>query len=209
MEKSVLVIWDDPYHPEETYYKIVYTVFGGAQWRLRTTRSARDLLRGEAPDLAVCLSVGRVQGDTDLSMKEQGEVAALVRAGMGLLFVHAGLACIADDTPFFELALGRFASHPSGEQTVVCRAMPGIEHPILRGVEPFAAEDEAYFCKVDLSRAQPFFAAQSAAGTEVAGWTQCLGEGRTCALTPGHSPEMLQKMERLLKNAAAWCVKEC
>lgn len=41
MEKSVLVIWDDPYHPEETYHKIVYTVFGG-----RSGGFARHEVRG-------------------------------------------------------------------------------------------------------------------------------------------------------------------
>lgn len=204
-----MVIWDDPYHPKEVYRDIVDAVFGGPQWKLQTSCDARDLLRGETPDLAVSLAVGRAQGEAELSEQEQAQVADLVRGGMGMLFLHAGLACIADDTPFFGLALGRFASHPKGEQVVNCRAMPGIEHPVLRGVEPFAAQDEAYFCKVDLSRAQPFFAAQSAAGTEVAGWTQTFGAGRTCALTPGHTPEMLHKMEQLLKNAAAWCVKEC
>lgn len=209
MGKRVLVIWDDPYHPEETYREFVTAVFPAPQWRLRTTHSARELLRGEAPELAVCLSVGRAQGDTDLSPQEQAAVAALVDKGMGMLFLHAGLACIADETPLFDLALGRFASHPAGEQRVACRAIPGVAHPVLRGVDAFAAEDEAYFCKVDLARAQPFLAAQSAAGTEIAGWTQTYGAGRTCALTPGHSPEMLQKMERLVKNAAAWCVKEC
>ena len=208
MEKRVLVIWDDPHHPEEIYRDIVYTVFDGPQWRLRTSRSARDLLRGDAPELAVCLSVGRAQGEADLSIQEQEAVAGLVRKGMGMLFVHAGLACIADGTPFFELALGRFASHPHGEWVVRCGAIPGVEHPVSIGLEPFEAGDEAYFCKADLSRARPFLAAQSAAGTEIAGWTQSFGAGRTCALTPGHSPLMLQKMERLLKNAAAWCVVE-
>lgn len=208
MARRVLVIWDDPYHPEKTYTEIVNKVFAEPHWQLQTTRSARDLLRGTTPDLAVCLSVGRAAGDTDLSSREQEAIAAKVRGGMGILFVHAGLACIADDTPLFDLALGRFASHPQGEQRVVCLAMPGIEHPILRGVTPFSAEDEAYFCKVDLLHAQPVLAAQSSAGTEVAGWVQAYGEGRVCSLTPGHSPQMLEKMQPLLTNAAAWCVKE-
>lgn len=208
MAKQVLVVWDDPYHPQEVYAGIMDKVFSAPQWRLRTTRSVRDLLRGTAPDLAVCLSVGRAEGDADLSPQEQSAVAALVAGGMGMLFVHAGLACIAEDTPFFDLALGRFASHPKEQQRVVCRAMPGIDHPILRRVTPFSAEDEAYFCKVDLTRAQPILAAQSAVGTEIAGWVQTFGEGRVCSLTPGHSPEMLEEMRELLGSAAAWCVKE-
>ena len=187
----------------------MHSVFDGTPWVLQTTRSVRSLLREPAPDLAVCLSVGRAAGDSDLSIEEQNQIAALAYRGMGMLFVHAGLACIADDTPFFDLALGRFASHPSGAQTVLCCAIPGVDHPILRGLTSFSAEDEAYFCKADLSRARPFLAAQSAAGTEIAGWTQEYGSGRICSLTPGHSPEMLEKMEPLLKNAAAWCVKAC
>ncbi len=208
MNKRALVIWNDPNHPLEACRSIVGRVFDSG-WDVITTPSARELITMEnAPDLALSFSVGRAEGDADLDMDEQRKIGDMVKAGMGMIFVHAGLACIQDDTPLFDVALGRFAFHPREHVVVRCAAMPGIEHPVLRGVEPFEAMDEAYMCRVDMQRAQPLMYAVSNAGTEISGWAQELGQGRVCSFTPGHNEEMLNHMCVLLKNAASWCVKE-
>ena len=207
--KHVLVIWNDMYHPEKTYTDVVHRLFDREGWDLTTTYSARDLLKmDKAPDLAVHLTIGRPDGESDLTTEELEQIQNMVENGMNAIYMHAGLACIADGTPAFEMARGRFASHPEPHNPVFLCALPGIAHPIMRGVEPFESPDEHYFCKVDVQRVQPFMASISIQGTEIAGWTHQLGKGRVCGITPGHNAPMLDKMFTLLSNAALWCVGE-
>jgi type 1 glutamine amidotransferase len=84
--------------------------------------------------------------------------------------------------------------------------LPGCTHPIVQGVVSFEANDEHYFCKVDMDHVTLFLCSISIAGTEIAGWCQELGRGRTCSITQGHTQAMLSKMDKLLTNAADWCV---
>lgn len=206
--KSVFVIWDDLYHPVATYKPFIEKLFPAPGWDCRTTLDARELFSTERrPDLVMNLTVGRPDGQTDLSTDEQARVRSMVEEGMGAIYLHGGLACVQDDTPVFDVALGRFASHPEPHYSVRCSGIPGIDHPIMESIEAFEASDEHYFCRVDLDRARPFLAAVSEAGTEVAGWTQELGAGRVCSITPGHTPEMLAKIGPLVANAAEWCTR--
>ena len=209
MAKSVYVVWDDIYHPEATYTDIVQRLFGGPEWELQTSYIAEDILKREkTPDLMVNFTIGQPEGVNELGYTQQGYIKNMVESGMGIMYVHAGLACIQEYTPAFEIALGHFAYHPQPHfPTMVC-ALPGITHPITQGIEPFEEPDEHYFCKVDILKATPFLCSVSRSGTEIAGWTQTLGKGRVCCLTPGHPAEMLAKMEPLLRNAVRWCVGE-
>lgn len=209
MKKTVYVVWDDTYHPAADCEELVDKVFNNEHWELTTTYSARDVLDlAPLPDLVVNFTIGRPEGDADLTLEEQEKFRELVAGGMNTMYIHAGLACIQDNTPIFDIALGRFASHPEAHYPVYCCAIPGVNHPIMNGVEPFCEPDEHYFCKIDLVHAQPFMATVSDVGTEIGGWTQELGKGRVCCITPGHNVPMLAKMEKLLGNAAAWCVRE-
>lgn len=209
MKKNVYVVWDDIYHPMDTYRDIVAGVFGGEEWMLTTTCCARDVLNAaSSPDLVVNFTIGCPDGEQQLTYSEQEALKALVEQGMGIMYVHAGLACIQEYTPSYEIALGHFASHPEPRYPTLVCPMPGINHPILNGVEPFEEPDEHYFCKVDIRKAHPFLCSVSVMGTEVAGWTQLLGAGRVACLTPGHTAGMLNSMKKLLDNAARWCTHQ-
>lgn len=203
---TVYVIWDDFYHPRINYAPIVTKLFENEEWELTTICDAREILALDiVPDLVVSFTVGCPEGAKPLTYSEQEGFKLLVEKGMGMLFVHAGLACVCEYTPFYEIALGHFASHPEPRYPTLVCALPGIAHPILQNVEPFEERDEHYFCKVDIQKATPFLCSVSQAGTEIAGWTQCLGKGRVACLTQGHTSEMLQKMAALLLNACRWC----
>ena len=210
IKKRVYVIWDDEYHPEATYTAITHKLFNNDKWELTTTYKARDILYLEqVPDLVLNWTIGRPLGvEPDLSPEEQAQMKKLVEGGMNAMYIHAGLACIQDNTPIFDIARGRFASHPEPHNPVYCCALPGSAHLILKGFESFVDPDEHYFCKVDVENVTPFLCSISDAGTEIAGWTQEVGKGRVCCMTPGHNAPMLAKMETLLSNAAAWCVGE-
>lgn len=210
MLKSVIVVWNDFYHRAETYHDIVHKVFGNETWELRCTERIRDVVRLDPkPDLVVNFTIGCGYPDNDppLLPEEQQVLLDAVMEGMGMLYVHGGLAVIEEGSPIHRMALGRFASHPAEHNSVTVCALPGCTHPIVKGIEPFAAPDEHYFCQVDMDRATPLLCSVSSAGTEIAGWCQDLGNGRACSITPGHTAEMLNHMERLLCNAADWCVR--
>lgn len=209
MEKSVLIVWDDYYHPEANYREAIRKSFDESdKWSVTKTHRMRDLLTMEPkPELCICITVGCPEGEDMLSHEEQEQVKKMVKGGRGILFIHAGLACIQDDTPMFEIAKGRFASHPEPHYDVYCTVLPGCTHPIMRGIKPFVSPDEHYFCKIDIEHTTPFMAGVSESGTEIAGWAHTLGEGRVCCITPGHNHPMLIKMRPLMENAADWCVK--
>ena len=102
---------------------------------------------------------------------------------------------------------GFFLTHPEGLPPV--KYAPILGNSICKGVEPFAIEDEQYICSVDIDRVNPFLMANtSERGATVAGWTRFEGDGLVCVLTPGHTQEVLlqKNMQRLLKNAAEWCL---
>ena len=207
MTKAICVILDDRYHPKETYRQVTEELFGRGDWVLRTTESIRDLCGLEKkPDLALNFTGGRPEGSPALSAEEQQVLVRAVEAGMGMLYVHAGLTLIEPDSPIFRLARGRFVSHPPEHLPVRCGPIPGISHPIMEGVAPFAALDEHYFCQTAIEGSQPFLCTLSQHGSEVGGWAHVQGAGRVACLTPGHTAGMLEQMRRLIANAANWCI---
>lgn len=210
MRKRVIVVWNDIFHYRETYYDMVNSLFD-ASWDVVKTEHIRDVVLCEPkPDLVVNFTIGCGKPDDrePLTLEEQQRLYQAVEAGMGCIYVHAGLACNVKDTPVGRLAGARFASHPRPNVTVSCMAIPGIEHPIMRGIEPFSAHDEHYFCTVDLERVTPFLATVSSGGTELGGWSQEIGRGRAVSLTPGHTPEMVKAMLPLMDNTIRWCMHE-
>jgi type 1 glutamine amidotransferase len=211
MKKNVVVVWNDMYHLRETYEDIAHKLFENGEWDVTYTDYNRDVVNmPKKPDLMVNFTIGCGNPDNNdhINPSEQQVLLDAVEKGMGMLFVHAGLAVIAPDSPMFRMALGHFASHPKEHNPVYVRPLPGSNHPILKGVKPFTAPDEHYFCKVDMDKATPFLVSVSIAGTEIAGWSQEIGKGRCCSITPGHTTEMLSNMQTLLANAADWCVRK-
>lgn len=207
MKKNILIVWDDYYHPEANYREAVRKSFDeNEQWEVTKTHRIRDLLSAELrPDICICFTVGCPDGEEELSAEEQEKIKIMAESGMGMLFVHAGLACIQENTPFFELAKARFASHPEPHYDVYCTGIPGCMHPIMEKMAPFMSADEHYFCRVDIDHVTPLMVSISDAGTEIAGWAHTIGEGRICCLTPGHNHPMLIKMRPLMERAAEWC----
>lgn len=207
MSKPVWVVWNDRYHPRATCEPIVAQLFGGPGWQLQATEDIRQVLAPPAPPaLVVNFCAGRPEGTPALGPAEQEQLAAAVARGLGMLYVHAGLTLIEVDSPLYGLTGGRFASHPPEQGLVSCAPLPGVHHPILAGIAPFAAVDEHYFCQTALAASQPFLYSTSPHGTEIAGWAHQRGQGRVACLTPGHTAAMLAQMADLIANAAAWCV---
>jgi len=210
MARSVFVVWNDKYHLKETYAPAINAIFGGDTWDLAVSESARSLLKTEnSPDLAIFLAAGLAEGEDALSAGEQAAICRMVEAGMGALFIHAGLTRILPDTPMYELTRGYFIMHPEGNPPIYCCAQAGgPAHPAMCGIGAFEAPDEHYFCFVDAEHTNVFLFSRSAAGTEIAGWAHERDGGRVCCLSPGHTAQMTDILKPLIVNAASWCVKD-
>lgn len=210
MAKHVLIVWDDYYHPEANYREAVRKSFDeNPKWTVTRTHRIKDLLSMEPrPDLCINFTVGVPEGEEGLTAEEEYKIKEMAEAGMGIMYIHAGLACIQENTPLYDIAGGRFASHPEPHYEVCCMPLQGCRHPVVKGIQPFATADEHYFCKIDMARVTPVLVSVSDAGTQIAGWVHTLGEGRVCCLTPGHNHPMLIKMRPLMEQAADWCVYE-
>lgn len=205
--KQALIIWDDRYHPQETYREVVRKSLEETEkWVVRKTTRVRDLLTAEPkPELCIFFTLVCPEGEEGLTEEEQERMKKMAEDGMGMVFVHAGLTRIADHTPLFALTGGRFLRHPDKQEEVCCVKLPGCTHPVMEGFEAFSAMDEHYFCKVDIERVIPLMVSVSGAGTEIAGWAHTVGKGRICCLSPGHEKAMAEKMQGVIVRAAEWC----
>lgn len=206
----IAVVWNDIFHYRETYMDMVARLFEKED-RVTCTEHIRDvILQNPRPDLVVNFSMGCGKPDDHepLDEAEQARLYAAVEDGMGCIYVHAGLAWNEKESPVGRLSGGRFASHPRPNVVVTCMPLPGTEHPVMRGIAPFCARDEHYFCTVDMEHVTPFMVTVSQSGTEIGGWSQEIGRGRAVSLTPGHTPEMVEKMLPLMQNAVCWCMRK-
>lgn len=211
MKKSVLIVWNDFYHPKEVLATAVDKLFPAAEWEVSKTERIRDLLElSRRPDLTVLFTNGRPEGETDLSFAEQALIVDQVRGGMGILFYHAGLVLIDEKSPFNrELGSGRFVHHPEQSDVTVSPLM-SARHPITEGVAVFCQNDEHYFCQVDVTRTQLLACATSVHLTSASVWCHDFGQGRVVGISQGHTLEMQNdpEMLKLTANAVHWLTKQ-
>jgi type 1 glutamine amidotransferase len=140
-----------------------------------------------------------------LTMETQWVFKNYVRAGGGLLLLHAG-TCYKDLPAMRGIIGGAFLSHPAQCSVVV---QPVAGHPVSKDVDVFVGEDEHYQMAQDDKSAKVFLLAYSDHGIQPAGWTRTEGAGRVCALTPGHNRQIWEnaKFQKLLANAVRWTAK--
>lgn len=206
MKKQVVIIWNDFYHPKEVIAPAVQKLFAEG-WEVTTTERLRDLIEMEkSPDLAILYTNGRPDGEADITFEEQELVIEKVEAGMGILFYHAGLVLIDEQSPFYvKLNSGRFVHHP--EQTsVTVTPLLNVDHPITRGIQPFTQKDEHYFCQVEITRTNLLACATSVDITAASVWCHAYGSGKVAAISQGHTLEMQNdpEMLKLATNTINW-----
>ena len=132
-----------------------------------------------------------------------------VEHGGAALFIHNGLVGFGTRSLYHHLTGGVFIEHPPLMRTNYVAIKK--DHPIMKGVQPFSGEDEKYFCHIDVADVDIFLGGDDPehAGT-IAGWCKTVGKGRTAAVTPGHTFEIVENpnMTRLIQNAAAWALEK-
>lgn len=208
MLKTVYVVRDDFYHPKEVIDPEIAKVFNSNEWNVVLTNRLRDVLDSEQQvDLTMLFTVGRPDGEADITHEEQNRFIAKVKDGMGAMFVHAGLVLIEEDSPFYvELNSGRFLGHSHDHVPVENVTIRNVSHPVLEGITGFTAMDEHYYCSVDVSRTDMLMLSTSEVVTAACAWAHSVGSGKVVGMTPGHTTEALghPQMIRLMQNAANW-----
>ena len=138
--------------------------------------------------------------------RHEQAIAAFVRAGGGLVGLHAGLATYAHAGPYGATLHGTFFSHP--EQHPEIRLRPtGAAHVLLDGFAEFSFLDEMYFMRVDSADTIRLLEASAADyGSSSAAWAHECGSGRVFCFTPGHRAEVLEDpaYRRFLAKGIQW-----
>jgi uncharacterized protein len=208
MAKTVYIIRNDMYHPKEMIDPQIEKVFDRQQWNVILTDRLRDVLESNEPiDLIMLFTVGRPDGEADISYEEQNQIVGKVKDGMGVLFVHAGLVLIDAESPFYlVLNSGRFIGHSHNHVPVENVPIRNVSHPLLDGITGFTAMDEHYYCQIDIANTDMLMLSTSEAVTAVGAWAHSVGKGKVVGMTPGHTEDALgnPQMIRLMKNASNW-----
>lgn len=208
----LLVCCDDLHHPGANVRAglapILDACAGCADWNEGTELLPAEALSDYA---AVVLSKANVlAARLPRPWLEENDTRLLdyVHGGGGLLVVHSGLAGHERVPAMRAVAGGAFLHHPPA-----CDVTLELEgkHPLTEGAEEsFAVFDEHYFVAVDDPAAEIFLTARSAHGVQPAGWTRQEGDGRVCALAPGHFPAVWRhpRYQALLHRALRWVAGE-
>jgi type 1 glutamine amidotransferase len=133
-----------------------------------------------------------------------------IRAGGGFLAVHSGLAYRKDQCPAYcNLVGSAFITHPP--RCTVNMTVTNPAHPVAAGVPDFSLRDEHYAMEMLCDDVDVFLKSTSEkGGTQTAGYTRTLGNGRLCVLTPGHTLDVWEDphFQTLFTQALEWCLKE-
>jgi type 1 glutamine amidotransferase len=138
--------------------------------------------------------------------RHEQAIAAFVRAGGGLVGLHAGLASYAHAGPYGSTLHGTFFSHP--EQHPEFRVRPtGAAHVLLEGFSEVSFRDEMYFVRVDSADTTRLLESSAPDyGCTTTAWAHGCGTGRVFCFTPGHRREVLEDpaYRRFLEKGIQW-----
>jgi type 1 glutamine amidotransferase len=141
-----------------------------------------------------------------ITERHEQAIAAFVRAGGGLVGLHAGLASYAHAGPYGSTLHGTFLMHPEQHPEFRVRST-GAAHVLLEGFSEVSFRDEMYFVRVDsadttrlLESSEPDY------GCTTTAWAHGCGAGRVFCFTPGHQREVLEDpaYRRFLAKGLQW-----
>lgn len=206
---KVGVICDDYWHPGKT-------IIAGLEplskkgFQFDYIQHASEWSRNwmEQQDVVVLAKANQISASDKtpwLTDEVQQQFLSYVEKGKGLLVLHAGTVGYRNEPVFFELVGGVFQHHPESCPVTITytdNALPGSSD--LLG---FSVHDEHYHMEVIEDWIQVFMTSMSEHGSQPAGWLREQGEGRVCALTPGHFLPVLQQPEyqNAIEHALRWC----
>jgi type 1 glutamine amidotransferase len=118
-------------------------------------------------------------------------IQEFVKAGGGLVGLHAGLASYGHGGPYGRTLHGSFFIHPEEHPEFRVRST-GAAHVLLEGFREASFKDEMYFVRVDSTETSRLLEVASPDyGSSTAAWAHPFGKGRVFCFTPGHRDEVL------------------
>lgn len=215
----VLVLCDDYWHPGEVIIRGMQAM-QQTKYAFDFVCDAKDILTPsflEKYPLVICCKTNSINAanqhewfQPNVSEVMPEDIYRYICKGHGYLAVHSGLSFGKDDpSGMVQLNGSYFVRHP--DRCDVTLQVTSPDHPVARGIDTFVTRDEHYEIAMTCEDADIFLKGTSqTGGTQVAGYTRLMGEGRFCALTPGHILDVWEQPMfcKLLMNAMAWCMKE-
>lgn len=224
---KILVICGDIWHSAEVV-KTGLSYLTAFYDQMTFVEDAKDILAASDLDqyeLIICCKGNNLTGGNSAPWFEEGvneltpgDLEAFVKKGGGFLSVHAGnsfseiYAAEAFDKPcreYIDFVGCRFITHPA--RCPVTYHVLNEQHPITAGVGHFCERDEHYQIEMTADDALILMESTSADGQNMpAAYVREMGQGRLCALMPGHILSVWQNPEfqKLLVNAINWCTKK-
>ncbi len=212
---KILVIAGDFWHPMEVVRRGIENMhLDPAVYQFDFIEDAKDIMTKELldeSDLVVFAKANVIGSYNTAKMFEPGNAALAVadyqnyvENGKAILSVHAGNTV--DQADWQAFVGNRFIRHPARCDV---RVYPTQQHPITNGAGEFTEIDEHYILGDIAQDIDVFLQSDSAeGGTQIAGYTKIVGEGKVCVLTPGHTMNAWGNPEfvKIFKNAIDWCV---
>jgi type 1 glutamine amidotransferase len=204
------VLCDDNWHPARTILQGLEPL-ERLGFRFESALHASDwsaewMDKFPAVILAKSNRIGAADPTPWLTPEVQQAFLAYVERGNGLLALHSGTVGYRGEPDFLDLIGGVFLGHPEPcPVELICEAGELSGGPeALR----FTVYDEHYRVELVGSGNEVFMKALSEHGEQPAGWRRRRGDGRVCALAPGHFPKVWQQQDyqTILTNALNWCV---
>ena len=124
--------------------------------------------------------------------RHEQAISAFVRAGGGLVGLHAGLASYAHAGTYGSTLHGSFLMHPEQHPEFLVRST-GAAHALLEGFSEVSFRDEMYFVRVDSADTTRLLESSAPDyGSTTTAWAHACGAGRVFCFTPGHRAEVLE-----------------
>lgn len=208
---KVLLVNDDRWHPGKVSDEGVKPLEKKG-FHIDTLNDGADFAGRELSEYPVVMFVkgnNRTASDETNWMTEETreKLKKYVQGGGGLLVMHSGTTGYNGMEDLHSLFGGLFMTHPKGLPVTFS---PIAGHPITKGVEAFTETEEHYFMDIADEPLNVFLTGSTRHGTLPAGWTREDGQGRVCALTPGHNVALWlnPNFQKLLENALNWCARK-
>ena len=216
---KILVIAGDYWHPLEVVKRGIERMdLDPEKYEFDFVEDAKDIVTLdllEEQDLVIFAKSNVIGEWNQTPMFEEGNAAlsvadyrSWVEKGGAMLSVHAGNTGSLEKTPEWCDFVGNcFITHPARCDV---RVYSAADHPITKDVEAFTEIDEHYELGSIAEDADVFLKSDSEeGGTQIAGYTRRIGQGKLCVLTPGHTMNVWKNKEfiKLFVNAIDWCVK--